>query len=63
MAVALECGIGDLLAEFLAHAFVILRFLQTARTVASCAFETLFDGLDDFGVRIEGDFHLNSFRL
>ena len=48
VAVALEFGIGDLLAEFLAHALVVLRFLQTARTVAARTLESLFDGPDDF---------------
>lgn len=52
MAVALIIGVGDLRFEFLADALILLLALQTARAVATCALEPLFDLRDDLGIGI-----------
>ena len=43
MAIALEGRVSDLLAELLADAFVLLRPLDPAGTIAAGAFEPLAD--------------------
>ena len=53
MAITLIVGIGNLLPEFLADAFVFFRSLQTAGTVATGALQTFFDHLDHFFVIIQ----------
>ena len=57
MAVALEAGISNLFAKFLADTFVFFCTFQTAGAVATGAFQTLFDGIDHFCVFIQPDSH------
>ena len=57
MAVALKVGVGDLLAEFLAHALVFLRPLKPSFAVAAGALEPLLDAGDDLLVFVQPDLH------
>ena len=57
MTVALEIGIGDLIAEFLAHTFVVLGLFEAAGTVAAARLQAFLDRLDDLGVLVQSDFH------
>ena len=57
MAEALKIGVCDLVAEFLAHAFVFGGALPSAGTVAAGLFKSLFYESDRFGVRIVRDLH------
>ena len=57
MAIALEIGVGNLVAEFLAHTLILLRSGQAAGAVAPCALQTLADGLDDLGILVETYLH------
>ena len=52
MAVALEIGIGYLLLEFLAHAFVVLRTLNTAGAVSARALQAFLNGGNYFFVGV-----------
>jgi hypothetical protein len=52
MAIALKIGICDLLTEFLADAFIVLRFLQTAGAVAALSLEAFLDLRDKLGIFI-----------
>ena len=58
MAVALEVGVLDLIAEFLAHALVFLRAGESARAVAACPLQALFNCFYCFFVGIKCYFHL-----
>ena len=53
VAVTLKVGIGDLLAEFLADAFVLLCSRNTAGTVAVLELESLLDSCDDLGIVVK----------
>ena len=57
MAIAFKIGIRDLLTEFLADAFIILRFLQTAGAIAALSFEPFLDLRNKLGVFIQSDSH------
>ena len=50
MAVALEVGISNLLTKFLADALVFFGSLQAAGAIATRAFQTITNMLDDFFV-------------
>ena len=65
MAVALEIGILDLLAEFLAHALIFLGLSYAAGTVAFLLFQPFLDGADDLFVFVQSDLHafFTSFQL
>ena len=53
MAIALEIGVGNLVAEFLAHTLILLRPLQSARTVSAGALQTLPDSGNNLFVFIQ----------
>ena len=57
MTITLEIGIRDLLTEFLADAFIVLRFLQTAGAIAALSLEPFLDLRHKLGVLIESDSH------
>ena len=57
MAVALEIGILDLLAEFLAHALGILGNFSSARAVPALFLQTVLDHFDDGFILVETNFH------
>ena len=61
VAISLEIGVGDLLAEFLADALIVLGTLKTAGTIAAFGFKALFDGLYYFFVFVESDLWLHCF--
>lgn len=52
MAKALEIGVGDLLAELLAHALVIFGALSAARAIPARFFQSFADGSHYFFVGI-----------
>lgn len=58
MTKAFKIGIGNLLLEFLAHALVFLCTLNSARAVAACPLQALFNCLYCFFVGIKCYFHL-----
>lgn len=58
MAKALELGVGDLVAEFLAHAKVIFRLLKSARAVTVFPLKTVAYGVNDFLVGVKNNFHI-----
>ena len=53
MAIALEIGVGNLVAEFLAHTLILLRPLQPARTVSAGALQPLPDSGNNLFVFIQ----------
>jgi hypothetical protein len=55
--IALEIGILDLCAEFLAHALVLGGACQTAGAIAARAGKSFSDGLYHFLIGILSDFH------
>ena len=57
MAVAVECRILHLGAEFFADALILLRALHAAGAIATGALEALLDSLDHFLVFIEPNCH------
>ena len=57
VAISLKIGIGDLVTKFLAHALVVLGFLEAAGTVSAARLQTFLDSLDELGVLIQSDFH------
>ena len=59
MAVPFEIGIGDLVAELLAHTLVFGRALQAARAVSSRHLQPLLDLRHDLLVRIFLDLHFS----
>ena len=59
MAIALEIRVGDLLPEFLAHAFGVLRPLQAAGTVAAGAFQPLPDGCYNLFIFVQPNCHID----
>lgn len=63
MAVALEIGIGDLILKLLAHTFGRLCALPAAGTVPAGALESFLDGIDNFLIGIELDFHVRHLFL
>ena len=63
MTVALEFGVCHLLSEFLADAFVILGFRQTAGAIASSRLQALLNSVDGFHILIESDLGIHSVRL
>ena len=58
MTKALKIRIGNLLFEFLAHTLVFLCTLNSARAVAACPLQALFNCLYCFFVGIKCYFHL-----
>lgn len=58
MTKALKIGIGNLLLEFLAHTLVFLCTLNSARAVAACPLQALFNCFYYFFVGIKCYFHL-----
>jgi len=52
VAIALKIGIGDLLAELLAHAFDVLALAHAAGAVAALGLEALLDCLNDLFVLV-----------
>ena len=60
MAEALKMGVTDLLLELFAHAFCVLRPLQTAGAIAAGSFESFPNGGDDLFIRIQRDLHKNT---
>lgn len=58
MTKAFKIGIGNLLLEFLAHTLVFLCTLNSARAVAACPLQALFNCLYCFFVGIKCYFHL-----
>jgi hypothetical protein len=63
VAVALEIGIGDLILELLTHTLGSLRALQSAGAVPAGALESFPDGIDNFLIGIELDFHVRHLFL
>ena len=57
MAKALEILVLDLVAELLAHAFVVLNSLQSAWAVAASPRQSLFDSFNYFLICVQRDFH------
>ena len=57
MAISLESRIGDLVSEFLAHAFRFGRPLAAARAISARFFEPFLHNLYDFRVFVKSDFH------
>ena len=57
MAVSLEIGVCDLLAELLANALVFFRPLESAGAVTAGTLQAVLYGLDYFLVFIESDSH------
>ena len=53
MAVALEIGVGNLVAEFLTHALVLLRPLQAAGAVSAGALQALPDSGNNLFIFIQ----------
>ncbi len=52
MAVTLEIGVGYLLAEFFANAFVVFRFFAPTRAVSTALFQSVFYHFYNFNVII-----------
>jgi len=63
VAVALKIGIGDLVLKLLAHTFGCLCAFSAAGTGSAGALETLADGVHDFLIGIELDFHVRHLFL
>ena len=59
MAIALEIGISDLIAEFLTHTFIVFRLLQTARTIAVLHLQAFAHAGNDLFVFVQSDCHTN----
>ena len=57
MAVSLKIGIGNLLAELLAHTLEVLGALKSAGTVSALLPEPLLYGCDYLLVFVQTDFH------
>ena len=57
MAEAFEIRIGNLITEFLAHAFCVFGLLTPAGAVAARALETLFNDFYNLGIRVERNSH------
>lgn len=57
VAISFKFRIGDLIAEFLAHAEVVFGFLQSARAVALALSETCADAVNYFLVLVYRDLH------
>ena len=57
MAISLELGIGNLIAEFLADALVLLCTLQAAGAISAGTLQTVFDHLNHFLIFIQSDGH------
>ena len=57
MAVAFEIGVCDLIAEFLTHTFVVLRFLQTARAITALHVKAFLDLRHERLIFIESNCH------
>lgn len=53
MAESLKIRVRDLLPELAAHTFVFFRALQTARAVAACSFQPLFNRFHRFFIGIQ----------
>lgn len=53
MAEPLKIGIRDLLPELAAHTFIFFRALHTARAVAACSFQPLFNRFHRFFIGIQ----------
>jgi hypothetical protein len=60
VAEALKMGVTDLLLELLAHAFCVLRPLQTAGAIAAGSLKPFPNGGDDLFIRIQRDLHKNT---
>lgn len=56
MAIALKVRVLDLLFEFVADTFIFGLSLKTARTIAACALESLFDPGYNFTVFVKTNF-------
>ena len=57
MAISGKVRVSNLLPKFLANALIFLGSLQSARAVSTCAFQTLFDGLDHFFIFVKSNCH------
>ena len=57
MAIAFVIFVSDLVAEFLAHTFIILCALKAARAIASCALESFLHGFNHCGVFVKSYLH------
>jgi hypothetical protein len=57
MAKSLKIGVGDLMAELGAHAFVLGDALKATGAIATRHLQALSDGSHDLFVRIFFDFH------
>ena len=57
MAKAFEFGVGDLVAELLAHTLGVLGHFSPAGAISSPLFESFFDDIHHFFIGIQGDFH------
>ena len=57
MAISLEIGILDLLAEFKAHTFEILCTLKTAGAISACTLKPLLNGVNHLFVLVKPDLH------
>lgn len=53
MAITLEIGVGNLLAELFAHTFVFFNHLHSARTITAPLLQPLFDSGDDFFIFVQ----------
>ena len=61
VAVSLKLRVCDLITEFLAHAFVFLKFSDAARTVTALLLQTFLHAFYNFLIFIQSYFcHLNS---
>ena len=63
MAESLEARICTLILKLLAHTFGRLCALPAAGTVSSGALESFSDGVDNFRIGIELDFHVRHLFL
>ena len=57
MAIALEIGVGNLVAEFLAHTLCILVLFEGARAEAIIVFQCFAHIVNELFVWIDVDFH------
>ena len=57
MAIPLELGIGNLIAEFLTNTLILFRPFQSARTIAASAFQSFANGIHHFLIFIEFNSH------
>ena len=60
VAKAFKIRVGNLLLEFLAHAFIFFGTRKAARTVTARTRKSFFDHFDNFPIGIECDLHVDS---